>query len=98
MEKDCKVRIYQREKEDLKLVRKYQGVENVPDDILLASGDYQVKVTAGEVVSASFDKKFYEGIKSFTITKGADVKVDVVANVGNYSGYCSFCRDNESLF
>ena len=23
------------------------------------------------------------GIKSFTITKGADVKVDVVANVGN---------------
>ncbi|BDW79706.1 hypothetical protein BFINE_55010 [Bacteroides finegoldii DSM 17565] len=70
LEKDCKVRIYQREKEDLKLVRKYQGVENVPDDILLASGDYQVKVTAGEVVSASFDKKFYEGIKSFTITKG----------------------------
>ena len=36
---------------------------------LLASGDYQVKVTAGEVVSASFDKKFYEGYKVFYYNK-----------------------------
>ena len=98
LEKDCKVRIYQREKEDLKLVRKYQGVENVPDDILLASGDYQVKVTAGEVVSASFDKKFYEGIKSFTITKGADVKVDVVANVGNTVDTVAFAETMNPYF
>lgn len=98
LEKDCKVRIYQREKEDLKLVRKYQGVENVPADILLASGDYQVKVTAGEVVSASFDKKFYEGIKSFTITKGADVKVDVVANVGNTVATVAFAETMNPYF
>lgn len=98
LEKDCKVRIYQREKEDLKLVRKYQGVENVPADILLASGDYQVKVTAGEMVSASFDKKFYEGIKSFTITKGADVKVDVVANVGNTVATVAFAETMNPYF
>lgn len=98
LEKDCKVRIYQREKEDLKLVRKYQGVENVPADILLASGDYQAKVTAGEVVSASFDKKFYEGIKSFTITKGADVKVDVVANVGNTVATVAFAETMNPYF
>lgn len=98
LEKDCKVRIYQREKEDLKLVRKYQGVENVPADILLASGDYQVKVTAGEVVSASFDKKFYEGIKSFTITKEADVKVDVVANVGNTVATVAFAETMNPYF
>lgn len=98
LEKDCKVRIYQREKEDLKLVRKYQGVENVPADILLASGDYQAKVTAGEVVSASFDKKFYEGIKSFTMTKGADVKVDVVANVGNTVATVAFAETMNPYF
>ena len=98
LEKDCKVRIYQREKEDLKLVRKYQGVENVPADILLASGDYQVKVTAGEMVSASFDKKFYEGIKSFTITKEADVKVDVVANVGNTVATVAFAETMNPYF
>lgn len=80
LKKDCKVRIY----DGNKLVRKYQGIDNIPADIVLASGeDYRVRVTSGDSVAASFDKKFYEGITPFIITKGSEVKVDVVCNIGN---------------
>lgn len=80
LKKDCKVRIY----DGNKLVRKYQGIDNIPADIVLASGeDYRVRVISGDSVAASFDKKFYEGITPFIITKGSEVKVDVVCNIGN---------------
>lgn len=80
LKKDCKVRIY----DGNKLVRKYQGIDNIPADIVLASSEnYRVRVTSGDSVAASFDKKFYEGIKPFIITKGSEVKIDLVCNIGN---------------
>lgn len=91
LKKDCKVRIYDTDK----LIRKYQGVDNVPTDIVLPSGEYRVRVTAGDSVAASFDKKFYEGIKSFAIRKGANLPVDVTCNIGNTVTKIQF--DEESL-
>lgn len=91
LKKDCKVRIYDTDN----LIRKYQGVDNVPTDIVLPSGEYRVRVTAGDSVAASFDKKFYEGIESFAIRKGANLPVDVTCNIGNTVTKIQF--DEESL-
>ena len=55
LEQDCKVRIYSGET----LVQKYQGIDNVPAQIQLVSGDYSVRVTAGDSVAASFEQRFF---------------------------------------
>lgn len=57
LEKNCKVRIYSGET----LVQKYQGIDNVPAQIQLVSGDYSVRVTAGDSVAASFEQRFLKG-------------------------------------
>lgn len=61
LNENCKIRIYDTDK----LIRKYQGISNIPDNLILPSGEYHVKVTAGDSVAASFDKKFYEELNLY---------------------------------
>ena len=70
---DCKIRIYSGETLD----QKYQGIDNVPEQIQLVSGDYSVRVTAGDSVAASFEQRFFEGKKDFSIEKGTTSTVEV---------------------
>ncbi len=79
LEKDCKIRIYS----GSTLVRKYQGVANIPATISLSGGSYSVRVTAGDSVSASFEKRFFEGVKSFVIGGGEETEVNVVCGIAN---------------
>lgn len=79
LEKNCKVRIYSGET----LVQKYQGIENLPAEIALVSGDYSVRVTAGDSVAASFEQRFFEGKKDFSIEKGAVSTVEVNCGIAN---------------
>lgn len=79
LSQDCKVRIYSGET----LVQKYQGIDQVPSQIQLASGGYSVRVTAGDSVAASFDKRFFEGRKEFRIEKGAVSNVEVNCGIAN---------------
>lgn len=79
LEQDCKVRIYSGET----LVQKYQGIDNVPAQIQLVSGDYSVRVTAGDSVAASFEQRFFEGKKDFSIGKGAVSTVEVNCGIAN---------------
>lgn len=79
LEQNCKIRIYDGET----LVRKYQGTESIPAEIALVNGDYSVRVTAGDSVAASFDKRFFEGKKDFTITKGQVSTVEVNCGIAN---------------
>lgn len=79
LEQDCKVRIYSGET----LVQKYQGIDNVPAQIQLVSGDYSVRVTAGDSVAASFEQRFFEGKKDFSIEKGAVSTVEVNCGIAN---------------
>lgn len=79
LEKNCKVRIYSGET----LVQKYQGIENLPAEIALANGTYSVRVTAGDSVAASFEQRFFEGIKEFTIAKGETSTVEVNCGIAN---------------
>ena len=79
LNQNCKVRIYRGEN----LVQKYQGMENIPASIALVSGDYAVRVTAGDSVAASFDQRFFEGKKDFSIVKGEVSTVEVNCGIAN---------------
>lgn len=79
LEQACKVRIYN----ETSLVRKYEGVDNIPSSIALMSGTYSVRVTAGDSVAASFDQRFFEGNEEFTITKGQQSPVEVKCGIAN---------------
>ena len=79
LEQACKVRIYN----ETSLVRKYEGTDNVPSSIPLMSGTYYVRVTAGDSVAASFDQRFFEGNKEFTITQGQSSPVEVKCGIAN---------------
>ena len=92
--KNCKIRIYDTDK----LIRKYQGVGDIPADIVLPSGEYRVRVTAGDSVAASFDKKFYEGNVPFTLTKGDIVPVEVIANIANTVTKIEFAESLTNVF
>ena len=65
------------------MIQKYQGVENVPSEIALVNGNYSVRVTAGDSVAASFEQRFFEGKKDFTITKGQVSTVEVDCGIAN---------------
>lgn len=64
------------------LIRKYQGQENIPDRIPLRAGSYLAEAWAGDSVSASFDKKFYQGQASFDIA-GSDTDITLTCGIAN---------------
>lgn len=76
---DCRVRIY----DSKSLIRKYEGIDNVPSSIVLPSGNYSIRVTAGDSTAASFKKKFFEGKEEFSISYGKNTDVDVDCRILN---------------
>lgn len=54
------------------LIHKFKGVQNVPSDLWLKSGNYVAEAWTGDSVSASFDKKFYKAYEPFTIHEGVN--------------------------
>ena len=58
-------------------------MDNIPSSIPLMSGTYSVRVTAGDSVAASFDQRFFEGNKEFTITQGQSSPVEVKCGIAN---------------
>lgn len=90
LKEDCKVRIYENDK----LIRKYSSWSAVPEKIDLAAGsDYKVRVVAGDSVSASFDKKYYEGGEPFSVTNGNTTSVEVNCNIVNTLVKVSFTEE-----
>lgn len=80
LKNDCKVRIYEGDK----LIRKYSSWSSVPEKIDLSAGtDYRVRVVAGDSVSASLDKKYYEGVETFSVVDGQTTSVEVNCNIVN---------------
>lgn len=65
------------------LVRKYQGVANIPASIDLATGHYIAEAWAGDSVSASFDTRCYKGRQEFDINAGQTTAVDLVCPIAN---------------
>lgn len=64
------------------VIRKYKGVDNIPEHIQLAIGDYVAEGWSGDSVSASFDAKFYRGYQRFEISEG-DNSLTLRCNIAN---------------
>lgn len=65
------------------LVRKYEGMNNVPaDGIKLIGGKYVAEAWTGDSVSASWDAKYYKAYQPFTIA-GGDVTVNLNCKIAN---------------
>lgn len=93
--KDCKIRIYDTDK----LIRKYLGTAELPEEgITLPSGEYRVRVTAGDSVAASFTKKFYEGVELFTVERAKVTPVDVICNIANTVTKVAFGESLKTVF
>ena len=54
------------------LLHKYQGLENLPEQLTLKAGHYVAEAWTGDSVSASFDKKFFRGYQPFDISAGVN--------------------------
>lgn len=65
------------------LVRKYQGVDNVPSEIWLVNGDYVAEAWTGDSVAASFESRYFKGYQPFSITSGGSVIVNLACKIAN---------------
>ena len=90
-----RIRIYDG---DGTLIRRYEGLDNVPSELKLASGNYRVRVTAGDSIPASRTRKFYQGEESFSVTKGAVVPVEVNCNIANTLATVTFDKTLDDAF
>lgn len=65
-------------------VRKYQGLSQVPaEPIDLVADNYIAQAWAGDSVPASFDKRFFKGQESFTVSNGQTANVNIVCKIAN---------------
>lgn len=65
------------------LVQKYKGLSNIPEEIMLKSGNYILEAWTGDSVTASFDKRFYRGYQDFQISNGNNTAVSMVCGIAN---------------
>ena len=64
------------------MVRKYKGVDNIPEQIRLKTGSYVCNAWSGDSVSASFSAKFYRGQQKFEMAEGQN-SLTVRCNIAN---------------
>lgn len=65
------------------VIRKYEGLSNIPDYEWFLVGDYVAEAWAGDSVSASFDKRWFKGLEHFTIKKGETTPVTIACKIAN---------------
>ncbi|MCF0205673.1 MAG: DUF4493 domain-containing protein, partial [Muribaculaceae bacterium] len=79
LEQSCKVYI----KNDRGIIRRYRGVAEIPERIVLQSGSYTAEVQAGEEAPASFTSRYFQGEASFEVKGGQSTPVQLVGKVAN---------------
>lgn len=79
------------------LVRKYDGVAEVPSSIKLLSGHYVAEAWAGDSVSASFDKRWFKGRTEFDVTKGQNTEVAIKCTVANVVASVTYAEGLEDV-
>lgn len=65
------------------LVRRYDGLSNVPSSIGLLAGHYIAEAWTGDSVSASWDKRWFKGISEFDVESGKMTEVSVTCKIAN---------------
>lgn len=64
------------------IIRRYRGLDNIPENIKLQTGSYVAEAWSGDSVSASFDSKFYRGYQKFDINTGQNA-LTLRCNIAN---------------
>lgn len=64
------------------VIRKWKGLDNIPESITLRAGEYVAEAWSGDSVSASFDAKFYRGYQKFEMSPGANT-LTLKCNIAN---------------
>lgn len=75
----CRVRIYG----NTGLVRYYKGLNNVPSELWLASGNYRIAAQTGDSVAARFNMGFYKGETNINIKAGETVTTTLSCKIIN---------------
>lgn len=57
---------------DKGIVKRFNGISDIPDNIRLKSGAYTAEAWAGKKSYASFTDKYYKGSQTFSITPGTN--------------------------
>lgn len=65
------------------LLYKYQGLENVPEQLNMKTGSYVAEAWTGDSVPASFDSKFYRGYEKFQINQNSNTSVVLTCKIAN---------------
>lgn len=52
------------------IIRKWKGLDNIPQQVRLRVGQYVAEAWSGDSVSASYDSKFYRGWQQFEVAEG----------------------------
>lgn len=94
LENNCEIRIYSGKG----LIRYYKGISQMPEELQLVSGGYNVRVNAGDSVPASFDKIYYKGVAPFEITKGNITTQEVKCKIANVLANVNFGESTDELF
>lgn len=79
LQESCKIYVYSSKG----LIRKYRGIDEVPSEMWLVSGNYKAEAWAGDSVSASFDKKYYKGSAEFTVKANATAEAVIACKLAN---------------
>ena len=79
---NCVIRIYSTDGEKT-LVRKYTDIAELPSELWLVAGHYSIEVYLGEKVAQSWDKKYYFGETSFTVSPKQNTEVNVKCSIYN---------------
>ncbi len=64
------------------LVKRYKGVDNIPENIKMKVGHYTADAWSGDSVSASYDKKFYRAVQEFDVQEGQN-SLTVLCKIAN---------------
>lgn len=91
----AKIRVYNSSDE---LVRLYEGMDNLPEQLSLFSGAYMFSVTAGTLTHAGFDKPYYSGSIPFVIEKGDIKTIYLTCKLANTLLSVGFDKSLDLLF
>ncbi len=65
------------------LIRKFNGVRDIPSEMWLKTGEYVAEAWTGDSVPASFEAKYYKGYQPFTIKAGENTSVTLSCGIAN---------------
>lgn len=86
LQESCKIYVYSSKG----LIRKYKGIDEVPSELWLVSGEYKAEAWAGDSVAASFDKKYYKGSTTFTVSPTATAEAKINCKIANVVAVVKF--------